>query len=67
MPSYDFKCPRCNKVVEKLLSINFEGEVECPNCGAMVDVGDDIKDGEMLDCHNCGVGLELWENELMEV
>ena len=42
-------------------------ELECPLCGALNEIEHDTEDGEMIDCHNCNTGLELWQNELLEI
>ena len=35
MPSYDYRCPKCNKKFTTILSIGNHdaGKVKCPNCG----------------------------------
>jgi putative FmdB family regulatory protein len=33
MPIYDYRCPQCQAVFERLVSYSKAGEVACPQCG----------------------------------
>lgn len=36
MPIYEYKCKKCNKIYEKLLSLNRNNNsIPCPDCGEM--------------------------------
>jgi len=34
MPTYSFKCSKCENIFQSFESIMFEGELTCPECGA---------------------------------
>lgn len=33
MPTYDYRCPKCEKAFEKLVPLAQRDEVTCPECG----------------------------------
>ena len=34
MPVYEYRCPDCTDIFEKLVSFSQSGDVHCPICGA---------------------------------
>ena len=39
MPTYEYKCPKCNWLKDFFLAINYDPEIKCPQCETILVKG----------------------------